>query len=284
MKKFILFAASIAAVVMFVSCNKGGNNSGNAETILPAPATAVNARKMVMESSAIATTSVHYIELTESARYIVAEEKNGHITYQRGKYVLLTKAAQHFSLEGYGTITIDGNNITIAPKTGETVTVPFTQATTLPASDFFTTVARAWKVEKTDLAVNMDGKSIGVVKSGCDLPAIATELNSKGLSINVDALQGYVVKELNFTMAKTIEIAFTGKDSFVGSFNMSASGKFDYKFEGSVGNQMLSAEANGNVDNTQESGKLYVTFNTKVSSAGKEYTGTVMFILSPATD
>jgi len=280
MKKFFLIAAAIIATALVgVSCNKGGNSG---ETILPPPANAAVAKKMNLKGT---PGGIQYVELTESGRYIVAEEVDGKIVHRRGKYTTL-KATETYILEGYGTISIDGNTktITVDPKDSEPITVAYEEASTYPESDFYTTLARAWKVEKSDLAVNMDGKSIGVVKNGCDLPAIAAELNSKGLSINVDALAGYVVKELNFTKAKTIEIAFTGKDSFVGSFNLNENGKFDYKFEGSVGNQMISAQANGNVDNTQESGKLYVTFNTKVSSAGKEYTGTVMFILVPAAD
>lgn len=274
MKKFFLLAAGIAAILMGVSCNKGGNG----KTVLPAPPNAERAKKLNLENNA---GKIHSIELSESGRYIVTKEKDGDIAYLRGEYSIV-KASEEYTLNGYGTVVIDGNNVIVSPKGGETITVAFTEAAQFPENEFYTTLARAWKVDKTDLSVNMNGTVVGVVKNGCDLPAIASELNSKGLEINVAALEGFVVSEINFTMAKTIEIAFTGKQSFVGSFNLSESGAFAYTLEGLRGNEIISGSASGNIDNTKEEGKIYVTFACEVKSGNSNYSGSVMFILSPA--
>ena len=274
MKKFILLAASIAAVLMCVSCNKGGNG----KTVLPAPANAQYAKKMNLQNN---TSGIRSIELTESGRFIVAEVKDGKTTYMRGKYTVL-KSTQEYLLNGYGTVTIEDNNITVAPEKGDTITVTFTEAESFPENEFYTTIARAWKVDKTDLSVNLNGTVVGVVKNGCDIPAIASELNSKGLNINVAALEGFVVSEINYTMAKTIEIAFTGKQSFVGSFSLSETGTFGYTLEGNKGNDIISGSATGSIDNTKEEGKIYVSFSCEVTSGSSSYNGTVMFILSPA--
>lgn len=280
MKKFLLFAATAAAVLLAASCNKGGQDSK--ATVLPAAKNVQEAKKLLLTPSD--KLGIVSIEFTEGGRYIVRNQvthAGDDAEYIRGTY---TVSGQVYTLSGFGKVTITNNQVTIERQGGETTTVGYTQAETYPQNDFYLTVARAWKVDKTDLSVNIDGKSVGVVKSGCDVPAIVAELKQKAsLNINEATVAGFVVKEINFTLAKTIEVAFTEKESFVGQINLSPSGDFSYKLEGSTGNSIINGSASGKLDNTIENGKLYFTINGNVETdGGKTYTARVIFILSPA--
>lgn len=283
MKKALLFCAAVAALVLSASCNKTGsdNKTDNKAVVLPAAQYTESAKKLLLNNSSILS-----IEFTESGRYIIRNQvakADENVEFIRGTY---TVNGSVYTLSNYGTVTVSGNQVTIEKTDGEKVEASYTEAPTYPANDFYTTIARAWKVDKTDISVSFDGKSsVGVVKNGCDIPAILKELEQKAnVDINDENMAGYVVKEVNFTMAKTIEIAFTGKPSVAGTISLSENGEFGYELSGANGLQVFTGKANGiiNLNPGLGANQIMMTLDAEVSSNNKTYNGKVNFILSPA--
>lgn len=283
MKKIFLFAALIALLVP-TACNKNGGTTETKETILPAPSMAANAKKLIVTHP-----ELRWIELTENSRYIVAtavSKAAEQLEYFRGTYSV---SGTKYTLNGFGTLEINGNSLTLSPTGGDPVTLDFKEASKLAENDFFVTVCRAWKVEKTDLSVTTGGSNVGIVKNGCDLHAIAKELVEKGINVNPDRLSGYDVNEINLTRSQTLEIAFKGQNSFVGTYSLSPSGSFSYNMEGQAGNDIFNASASGTVTNkdpyeSDTTGKkIWMILNAKLSSGSTTYNGRVIFTLSPAS-
>ena len=298
MKKVLLFCAAAAALVLSASCNKGGDNK---EVVLPAAKFSTEAKKLVLDLKSDKNPGIQSIELTESGRYIVCEQvfapaplsvkavAEPSYQYKHGTYTV--KNVNVYELTGYATITIGGDenggqiDIHINGESAP-VSVTYTVADKYPANDFYTTIARAWKVDKTDISVNFDGKSaVGVVKNGCDIPAILKELEEKAnVDLKDEDFTGYVVSEINFTMSKTIEIAFTGKDPVAGALALSENGSLSYELSGSNGVEVLSGKASGKFDLNPGLGtnQIMLTLDTELTTkSGKTYTGKVSFILSP---
>ena len=197
MKKVLLFCAAAAALLLSASCNKGGDNK---EVVLPAAKYAEQAKKLNLLNSD-SNPGIKSIEFTESV--------NNNVYTLSGEFA--------------ATVTVIGGQITIQTSE-DTIVLNYEEADKYPANDFYTTIARAWKVDKTDISVNFDGKSaVGVVKNGCDIPAILKELEEKAnVDLKDEDFSGYVVSEINFTLSKTIEIAFTGKAPVAGSLALLA--------------------------------------------------------------
>ena len=289
MKKVLLFCAAAAALVLSASCNKGGDNK---EVVLPAAKYAEQAKKLNLLNSD-SNPGIKSIEFTESGRYIICMQvfetgplavkavADPKIVYKHGTYTVNNNV---YTLSGSfaGTITVQ---ITIQTSE-DTIVLNYEEADKYPANDFYTTIARAWKVEKTDISVNFDGKSaVGVVKNGCDIPAILKELEEKAnVDLKDEDFAGYVVSEINFTMSKTIEIAFTGKDPVAGNISFSENGDVSYELTGSNGVEVLSGKASGKFDLNPGLGanQIMLTLDTELTTkSGKTYTGKVSFILSP---
>jgi hypothetical protein len=289
MKKVLLFCAAAVALLLSASCNKGADNK---EVVLPAAKYAANAQKLLLDESATSNPGYVSIEFTESGRYIICRRAvlggplsvkgESPVVFSHGTY---TVNNNEYILSGGGTITVAGNQITIQIGS-DTIAVTYTKADQYPANDFYTTIARAWKVDKTDISVNFDGKSaVGVVKNGCDIPAILKELEEKAnVDLKDEDFAGYVVSEINFTMSKTIEIAFTGKAPVAGALALSENGSLSYELTGSNGVEVLSGKANGKFDLNPGLGanQIMLTLDTELTTkSGKTYTGKVSFILSP---
>lgn len=288
MKKVLLFCVAAVALLLSASCNKGGDTK---EVVLPAAKYAANAQKLLLDESATSNPGYVSIEFTESGRYIIcrravsgpsAVKGESPVVFSHGTY---TVNNNEYILSGGGTITVAGNQITIQIGS-DTIAVTYTKADQYPANDFYTTIARAWNVDKTDISVNFDGKSaVGVVKNGCDIPAILKELEEKAnVDLKDENFAGYVVSEINFTMSKTIEIAFTGKAPVAGPLSLSENGSLSYELTGSNGVEVLSGKASGNFNLNPGLGanQIMLTLNTEISTkSGKTYEGTVSFVLSP---
>ena len=292
MKKVLLFFVAAAALVLSASCNKGGDNK---EVVLPAAKYAEQAKKLNLLNSD-SNPGIKSIEFTESGRYIICMQvfetgplavkavADPKIVYKHGTYTVNNNV---YTLSGSfaGTITVIGGQITIQTSE-DTIVLNYEEADKYPANDFYTTIARAWKVEKTDISVNFDGKSaVGVVKNGCDIPAILKELEEKAnVDLKDEDFAGYVVSEINFTMSKTIEIAFTGKAPVAGALALSENGTLSYELNGSNGVEVLSGKASGKFDLNPGLGanQIMLTLDTELTTkSGKTYTGKVSFILSP---
>ncbi len=293
MKKVLLFCAAAAALVLSASCNKGGDTK---EVVLPAAQFTAQAKKLELLDSD-QNPGLKSIEFTESGRYIlchrdfvkspsaVKTDADTKISYKHGTYTV-NNNVYTLSGEFAATVTVIGGQITIQTSE-DSIILNYEEAEKYPANDFYTTIARAWKVDKTDISVTFDGKSaVGVVKNGCDIPAILKELEEKAnVDLKDEDFAGYVVSEINFTMSKTIEIAFTGKDPVAGSLALSENGTLSYELNGSNGVEVLSGKATGKFDLNPGLGanQIMLTLDTELTTkTGKTYTGKVSFILSPA--
>lgn len=292
MKKVLLFFVAAAALVLSASCNKGGDNK---EVVLPAAKYAEQAKKLNLLNSD-SNPGIKSIEFTESGRYIICHQvfekeplavkavANPTVKYFHGTYTV-NNNVYTLSGEFAATVTVIGGQITIQTSQ-DTIVLNYEEADKYPANDFYTTIARAWNVDKTDISVNFDGKSaVGVVKTGCDIPAILKELEQKAnVDLKDEDFAGYVVSEINFTMSKTIEIAFTGKAPVAGSLVLSENGTLSYELNGSNGVEVLSGKASGKFDLNPGLGanQIMLTLDTELTTkSGKTYTGKVSFILSP---
>ena len=292
MKKIILFLAAIITLMLLDSCNK--TTQPAATVIIPAAEYTDQAKKLViMESDQ--NPGIKSVEFTESGRYIVCQQvfpdetgplavkaDNVQVQYIHGTYTVNNNI---YTLDGYGTITITGNQINI--QTAEdTIVVNYTEAEKYPANDFYTTIARAWKVDKTDVSVRFDdGKAVGVVKDGCDIPSLLKELEEKAnVNLRHEEFEGYVVSEINVTLSKTIAVVFTGRTPIAGPITLSEDGALSYTLDGSSGVAIFSGKADGQVNLSPGLGsnQIMLTLNTEVTSkSGKTYTGKVSLVLSP---
>ena len=297
MKKVLLFFVAAAALVLSASCNKGGDNK---EVVLPAAKFSAEAKKLELDLKSNKNSGIKSIELTESGRYIVCEQDfetnplavkavaEPNYRYKHGTYKV--KDVNVYELTGYATITINGDekggqiDIHINGESAP-ISVTYKVADKYPANDFYTTIARAWNVDKTDISVKFDGKAVGFVKDGCNIPAILKELEQKAnVDLKDEDFAGYEVSEINFTMSQTIEIAFTGKDPVAGPITIFQDGKVSYKLQGSNGVEILSGSATGefNLNPGLGANQIMLTLNTEITTkSGKTYEGTVSFVLSP---
>lgn len=290
MKKILLFCAAVAALVLSASCNKGASSS---EVVIPAAKYSTDAKKLILLDSD-SNPGIKSIEFTESGRYIVcrqiidvppmAVKANTPVEYIHGTYTVKDNV---YNLNGFGTVTVVPGQVTINTTDGDNIVVNCTEGDKYPSSQFYTTIARAWKVDKTDVSIVFEGSTaVGVVKNGCDIPALLKELEEKaGMDLNDEAAAGAIVKEINFTLSKTIEIVFTGRSTVAGPLSISESGDVSYELSGSVGVEVLSGKANGkfNLNPGLGANQIMLTLDAEVTSkSGKTYKGNVGFVLSPA--
>lgn len=290
MKKIILFLAAIITLVLLNSCNK--TTQPAATVNIPAAEYTDQAKKLVIMDSD-QNPGLKSVEFTESGRYIICQQvfktgplavkaDNVHVQYIHGTYTVNNNI---YTLDGFGTITVTGNQINIQ-TTEDTIVVNYTEAEKYPANDFYTTIARAWKVDKTDVSVRFDdGKAVGVVKDGCDIPSLLKELEEKAnVNLRHEEFEGYVVSEINVTLSKTIAVVFTGRTPIAGPITLSGDGALSYTLDGSSGVAIFSGKADGQVNLSPGLGsnQIMLTLNTEVTSkSGKTYTGKVSLVLSP---
>lgn len=299
MKRILFFCAAVAALVLSASCNKGGSGSGTAsgsEVVIPAAKYSAEAKKLILPESDSSNPGIKSIEFTESGRYIIcrqvftgplgplAVKAETPLQYIHGTYTVKDNV---YNLNGFGTVTVVPGQININTIEGDNINITYTEGDKYPSNQFFTTLARAWKVDKTDISVKFDGSSaVGVVKTGCDIPAILKELEQKAnVDLKDEELTGYIVKEINFTLSKTMEVVFTGRDPIAGPISISENGDVAYELSGSSGVEVLSGKANGkfNLNPGLGSNQIMLSLDTEVTTkSGKTYKGTVSFILSPA--
>ena len=285
MKKLVYFTAIAAALLAASSCQEKPIDQPE---VLPAPANAVNAKKLVLANNDL---NIKSIEFTEAGRYIIAiveaapvssaptKAAGDIISYLTGSY---TVNGNTYNLQGYGSVTVDGNGVTVAPDEGSTIQTACTETTQNPQTDFYTTIARTWKVDNSRISVNANGNNVTVTKTGCDLPSVAAELNQKGVNINPSRVAGYVVKDVIFTKSKTFAVEFTGNDPFVGEFDLGSDHTFTYNFDGNSGNDFFNASSSGSVNYVAEDQQLVFSVNAVLKNAdgSKTYSGSVTMFLS----
>ena len=154
MKKVFVYAMGLAALLA-VSCNNK-DNSANPES----PATQEWAQLIKFsEPVQIGAYAFQSVELTESSRYIaeyVTSKASAGANILYGKY---TYANGTFTLDGLGSLKIDGNQVTINPSSagGSPVQVPAT--ITRPSAKDQTAVnaCRNWSISK--IIIGISGKT-----------------------------------------------------------------------------------------------------------------------------
>ena len=268
-----------AALFSLAACNKdNGNNGSDDNGGLVAPVNAKNAIKINLADNEL---NLKSIELTESGKYILAFADPVKATivfrYKTGVY---TVNGQTFNLKGYGTAEIHDDYVVVKPDGYPTsIKVNLSKGDVYPDTGIYNTLARTWKVDNVRMSVVLNGNTITVTKNGCDLPAIAAELKQKGVNVNEQLVAGYVVQDVIFTRAKTFAIEFTGKDPYVGQYNLSSNGSFSYDFQ-VPGNDIINGSSTGQATFDNETKQMVVTINATVTNGTSTFNGTATLYLS----
>lgn len=285
MKKLFVLAA-LAALVVIPSCQQIDLGGKTAQPkIEKAPKTDV-AKKVVINEGPAKDKGYKEIDLGDSGIYCIEKlaSKADDIEVLTGTYS--TSDGKTFILTGFGTIIIDGNNITIK-RTGESdVTATCTQAEKLPESQFTTDIAHSWSIYKVDLSVTASGKNIGITKEGCDLEQIGKELLAQAEKLNVkidnfdpNTLKGYNVKRLTVTSSKSFIIEFYTNPP--APFKADVSNFVDYKFvyeiKNGSGNEIINATAE-----CEFIPKTETTAWLRVKVTNKDFSGYVIFMMNKA--
>ena len=283
--KHILFLAALFSILTVASsCNK---TPGPVEPKFDTPAYAEYAQKLsVTESEA----NIAWMEFTEAGRYIIAyrnwpngtkavAEPEEHYYYVTGTYTV--SGSNTYVLSGFGTVEVSGNSITIEPEHGDTVTMTVTTEPSVEDTTLNDNVARSWKIDNVRLGITTgSGATVNVTKQGCDIHAIAAELKDKGVNVDPDTFEGFIVKEITFTKSSTFMISFTQKNPYVGGYTLSSDGKFHCELDGSSQEIFYNGTMDGNV--TFEGNTLIFTVNLTVSNGDVTRNGTAVFFMSEA--
>lgn len=228
MKKVFVYAMGLAALLA-VSCNNK-DNSANPE----APATQEWAQLIKFsEPVQIGAYAFQSIELTESSRYIaeyVTSKASAGANILYGKY---TYANGTFTLDGLGSLKIDGNQVTINPSSagGSPVQVPAN--ITRPSAKDQTAVnaCRNWSISKIIIGISgktKDGNTVEGDKmfNKLDLKEFADFAKRIGLEISdedLEKISKYNVKEICMTSAGSFVVEFASVDPFYGTFSLNGS-------------------------------------------------------------
>lgn len=225
MKKFIAWALA-ALLIVPVSCNKGK------EIHMDEPSTKELAQVITFNTPAVlGAYGVKSIELSEAGRYIVILEAAAKAVANSDEevfYGTYTYTNGTFNLNGFGHVTINGNQVTITTETagGSPVTASATIKPTTTSDTAHDNLCRTWKVGKT--IIGLAGGSFGqagvekVFKSGLNMNEIinwAEEYISLSDTDKQDLLK-YSVQEVSITGSGSIAVAFSSASPFVGSYSL----------------------------------------------------------------
>lgn len=283
-KHILLLAVLFSILTVASSCNK---TPGPVEPKFDTPAYAEYAQKLsVTESEA----DIAWMEFTEAGRYIIAyrnwpngtkavAEPEEHYYYVTGTYTV--SGNDTYVLSGFGTVEVSGNAVTIEPEHGDTVTMAVTTEPSVEDTPLNDNVARSWKIDNVRLGITTgSGATVNVTKRGCDIHAIAAELKDKGVNVDPDTFEGFIVNEITFTKSSTFMISFTQKNPYVGEYTLSNDGKFHCELDGASQEIFYNGTMDGNV--TFEGNTLIFTVNLTVSNGDVTRNGTAVFFMSEA--
>ena len=283
--KHILFLAALFSILTITSsCKK---TPDPVEPNFDTPVYAEYAQKLsVTESEA----NIAWMEFTEAGRYIIAYrnwpngtkavvEPEEHYYYVTGTYTV--SGSDTYVLNGFGTVEVSGNTVTIEPEHGDAVTMTVTTEPSVEDTPLNDNVARTWKIDNVRLGITTgSGVTVNVTKQGCDIHAIAAELKEKGVNVDPDTFEGFIVNEITFTKSSTFMISFTQKNPYVGEYTLSSDGKFHCELDGSSQEIFYNGTMDGNV--TFEGNTLIFTVNITVSNGDVTRNGTAVFFMSEA--
>jgi hypothetical protein len=304
MKKVLFFAAIAALISVVVSCNnKPAAGGEEAKSVKQQDAISKDVAKNIVFSPKVEnmpivkvpitgapekeTKAVKQIVFTEGGRFIMTvvdaplpkaddgeEVIVGPFTYKDGVY----------TLEGVGSVKIDGKGITITPLTGDAVEAIAEVVEAIESgSDAEANAARVWKIKSVVIAIKGgDLDKAGIEKSfdnGLDLKAVADYAKSNGVQFTEEQLNkfmGYSVKEIIFSGSDTFAITFTDAKPFYGQFKIEST-SFEWDLA-SVGNEFLNGKATGTISFPAQ-GRCQLIVKAKINAQGKDYDGTLNFVL-----
>ncbi len=234
MKKVLVYVMGLAALLA-VSCNNK-DNSATPE----APATQELAQVIKFsEPVQIGTYAFQSVELTESSRYIaeyvniaeyVTSKASAGANILYGKY---TYANGTFTLDGLGSLKIDGNQVTINPSSagGSPIQVPATINRPSAKDQTAVNACRNWGISKIIIGISgktKDGNTVEGDKmfNKLDLKEFADFAKRIGLEISdedLEKISKYNVKEICMTSAGSFVVEFASVDPFYGSFSLNGS-------------------------------------------------------------
>lgn len=229
MKKVFVYAMGLAALLA-VSCNNK-DNSANPES----PATQEWAQLIKFsEPVQIGAYAFQSVELTESSRYIaeyVTSKASAGANILYGKYTYAANGT--FTLDGLGSLKIDGNQVTINPSSagGSPVQVPATITRPSAKDQTAVNVCRNWSISKIIIGISgktKDGNTVEGDKmfNKLDLKEFADFAKRIGLEISdedLEKISKYNVKEICMTSAGSFVVEFASVDPFYGTFSLNGS-------------------------------------------------------------
>lgn len=285
MKRFsrILLVAVALFSVTLVSCNK--DNSKTEEPEFTAPANAANAKKVVVNSVVPGSTrQVKELEFTEGGYAIITYIKSKADTEEEVEVKTYTYSNGEYTIAGFGSVKIEGNNVTITtPEETITVTATVTDTATPQEGSIQFNLYRAWTLY--DLKVSVSGGDLpaGIGKlftAPVTMEKIDKWLKEQNVKVPEDiVITNYDVKDVNFTKEGTILINFTKAEPFKGEFNLSGK-NFSYVLNG-VGNYIFNGQASGTVDFFRENNVDYCSWSVtgKIENGNKTYNSEIELTL-----
>ena len=284
MKKLLILAA-LAALIAPSCQNKVDLGGTPLVKIQKAPLASV-AQKVLVKEGVAKDMGYQSIDLGDSGVYCIEmiPLKANNIEVFTGTFT--TADGKTYILAGFGTVIIDGNNITIKKDGESDVTATCTKAEKLPENQFTDDIAHTWVVNKVDVSLTVEGKNIGFVKDGCDLEQIGKELVAQAQKLNVEVdnfdpntLKGYNVKRLTVTSSKSliIEFATNPPAPFKADISNFVDDKFVYEIKNGEGNEIINATAECTFTPQTET-----TAWLRVKVTNKDFSGYVIFIMTKA--
>ena len=235
MKKYLLSLAAmlmLAAPLALISCGDDDDDVSK-PTILPVnlqdPNFKAIAKKIILQQlTSVNGNIIESIELTESGNYfIVAHPGDNARTRTLSDYVYLfgaySSSGATFQLNGFGSITVDGDNvkanITITVPGSDPITVPVTLTKNEMEGLMATYLCRTWTISNTRLRYPNGGAVLAKDFPGeCNLKSIV-DFVKEYVSISDSFNPQKIVKGVTFTSAKTFLINYADNTYDYGSWN-----------------------------------------------------------------
>ena len=285
MKRFsrILLVAVALFSVTLVSCNK--DNSKTEEPEFTAPANAANAKKVVVNSVVPGSTrQVKELEFTEGGYAIITYIKSKADTEEEVEVKTYTYSNGEYTIAGFGSVKIEGNNVTITtPSETITVTATVTDTEAPQEGTVQFNLYRAWTLYDLKVSVSGGDLAAGIGKlftAPVTMEKIDKWLKEQNVKVPEDiVITDYDIKDINFTKEGTILINFSKADPFKGVFSIGGK-TFEYTLNG-VGNYIFNGKANGSVDFFREDNVDYCSWvvKGKIENGNKSYNSEIELTL-----
>ena len=282
MKKYIAWALA-ALMIVPVSCNKGNVPQ------MEEPATKALAQVITFNTPAeLGSYGLKSIELSEAGRYIVLLQSSVKAVASSDNLVIYgtyTYTNGTFNLDGFGHVTINGNQVTITTEAagGSRVTASATIKPTTTSDTPHDNLCRNWKIGKTIIGIS--GGSFGqagaekVFNSGINMNEIITwteDYISLSAQEKADLLK-YSVQEVCITGAGSLAVAFSQADPFVGTYSLTST-NISFGFDVNDIPFVKNGKFTGTV--TFEGSTCKVTAKASMTHNDQDYNATLEMVLT----